>query len=557
MTGPEATFVGENAGNYMMKLFDENLIQNIMDLKVGEFYESDPFIMCNNLKWTLQIYSNGNRESNKGFVKIFLKLVSIPKCVNKIHLTYSILCINTLSSWTSMTSYNKDGAKSGWRSRILSLSHWKYNTYSISHNISLLVSVKINYLKLKNNLDLFPFLTFLIPSLIANDDAEKEKELTEKKILLINGYIGKRKILINKMIIDIIVKYLKNWNFMDNDKDNDISPYKYKYKLRYDINKIMINIFASSSNEKRYESSIFDNKWRVAVTPNGTNENHKGFCGVYVSLYNILPQIGPITTKGKVICTALNKCQYFNHIFNTGDTWSNTLCIHRFMKSSDINSNIVNSISFMVEIEILNVIRKQQIDKNIVTESPQIAQILQLTSTQSASLKTSDISPMDSKNDAVNDGNDTMMNARLDLLSVNIEENNKMMKQIQENMLKMSQQLNDLRLIINEEEKNNEFDNIKKEIKAIKNDMNELKNNKINKKLEEMKNWMNDIVELPEYIDLFIENGLESLDVIKHITMNELTNIGITKLGHKIKITQEIVKLNQKSNNIEGGTVYV
>ena len=85
-----------------------------------------------------------------------------------------------------------------------------------------------------------------------------------------------------------------------------------------------------------------------------------------------------------------------------------------------------------------------------------------------------------------------------------------------------------------------------------------LENNQGNSKQEEMKRWMKDIVGLPQYIDLLIENGMDDLDIIKYITANDLQGIGIDKVGHKIKIVKEIEILNRKNKpqNVEG-TAYI
>ena len=74
-------------------------------------------------------------------------------------------------------------------------------------------------------------------------------------------------------------------------------------------------------------------------------------------------------------------------------------------------------------------------------------------------------------------------------------------------------------------------------------------NDKQNADHEKVKNWLQNIVKLPQYFDIFIENGFDTLHIIKHVTANDLTTIGIDKLGHKIQITQEIIKLNNQNNN--------
>ena len=45
------------------------------------------------------------------------------------------------------------------------------------------------------------------------------------------------------------------------------------------------------------------------------------------------------------------------------------------------------------------------------------------------------------------------------------------------------------------------------------------------------------------YIGLMIENGFDSLDIIKTLTIQDLVDIGVDKLGHRKKIINEIRKL--------------
>ena len=61
--------------------------------------------------------------------------------------------------------------------------------------------------------------------------------------------------------------------------------------------------------------------------------------------------------------------------------------------------------------------------------------------------------------------------------------------------------------------------------------------------------WLRDTVKLSEYIDVFIENGMENMEVIMLITENELDIMKIDKLGHRMKILNEIKKLKE---NMDG-----
>eukprot|EP00484_Ammonia_sp_Unknown_P002633 CAMPEP_0197055342 /NCGR_PEP_ID=MMETSP1384-20130603/63515_1 /TAXON_ID=29189 /ORGANISM="Ammonia sp." /LENGTH=269 /DNA_ID=CAMNT_0042488887 /DNA_START=22 /DNA_END=831 /DNA_ORIENTATION=- len=58
--------------------------------------------------------------------------------------------------------------------------------------------------------------------------------------------------------------------------------------------------------------------------------------------------------------------------------------------------------------------------------------------------------------------------------------------------------------------------------------------------------WLQHIVKLPEYYHLFVENGLDSLDTVQMVTADTLRTIGITKVGHQMKILHQIRVLQQE-----------
>lgn len=55
--------------------------------------------------------------------------------------------------------------------------------------------------------------------------------------------------------------------------------------------------------------------------------------------------------------------------------------------------------------------------------------------------------------------------------------------------------------------------------------------------------WMTNTVKLPDYTDLLMENGFDSLEMFQHLSLQDLTDMGIVKIGHKKKIFAEAEKL--------------
>ena len=118
----------------------------------------------------------------------------------------------------------------------------------------------------------------------------------------------------------------------------------------------------------------------------------------------------------------------------------------------------------------------------------------------------------------------------------------------------------------------NELDEIKEIILQIKKAINDIINDKDNKKIkeiiEEIKNilheksliksqnlkqeqfrlWLINNVGLGQYYDLLIQNGFDSLLTIKYATMNQLKFIGINKIGHRLTLIHHITKLKKTDN---------
>ena len=66
---------------------------------------------------------------------------------------------------------------------------------------------------------------------------------------------------------------------------------------------------------------------------------------------------------------------------------------------------------------------------------------------------------------------------------------------------------------------------------------------RIRTKEEIIRDWFENTVGLSQYYLLFLDEGLDDFTIIRELNMSQLEKIGIKKLGHRIKIMQEIDKL--------------
>eukprot|EP01084_Bolivina_argentea_P018103 33751_1 len=131
---------------------------------------------------------------------------------------------------------------------------------------------------------------------------------------------------------------------------------------------------------------------------------------------------------------------------------------------------------------------------------------------------------------------------------------------------KLQTKVNDIELRLNEEQKNDDkIDKvmIMKELNLIKQNMKVLsKNNNINPEQQRLKAWLQNTVKLPQYYDLFLQNGIDELSVVALIDKETLKEMGIDTIGHQIKILDKAKQLKQNNNNNpafnEGGpTAYI
>ena len=62
-------------------------------------------------------------------------------------------------------------------------------------------------------------------------------------------------------------------------------------------------------------------------------------------------------------------------------------------------------------------------------------------------------------------------------------------------------------------------------------------------KSDEVYKWLEDIVRLPQYYDIFVDNGFDDMEFIKDVTNEDLQEIGIDKLGHRKRLMKCIDEL--------------
>ena len=103
--------------------------------------------------------------------------------------------------------------------------------------------------------------------------------------------------------------------------------------------------------------------------------------------------------------------------------------------------------------------------------------------------------------------------------------------------------------IMAQKRKGDEVGDIKERMDRLEMNVNRLLNegshgdDQENSELVAVRRWMISVVKLPQYLDVFIENGFDDLSLIQMMRSNDLEDLGIDKKGHRLKIMREIDKL--------------
>ena len=67
---------------------------------------------------------------------------------------------------------------------------------------------------------------------------------------------------------------------------------------------------------------------------------------------------------------------------------------------------------------------------------------------------------------------------------------------------------------------------------------------------KKLRKWMENEVKLPRYFDVLKENGFEDMQSVLDLTLDEMKEMGIDKMGHRKKIMRHIAELHTANNAI-------
>eukprot|EP01084_Bolivina_argentea_P234737 395164_1 len=491
-------FTGANSGHYTWIINDKPLINNILNAANGKVCESKPFTM-RNMQWTIQLYPNGDKEQHKGSVMIYLKLLSIPKIIQKVVARNSILCDKTFASYGNIREYTHTNNIWGFpdRSGTLLLSEWKsLNTENLA------ITVDVNVIKI----------------ILHTEAVSNSIDFG----LLPHFWINKKQLFPDK------------WTFM------------------YTFDSNTLNTFKKAYVGKSFESNVIDNTFKLQIYPHGIRDIDNGNVSFFLVLCTMCADCSKIQLKCSMTCLETKIHHEINTTYNSVGNSNGGKC--NFMKTSALLA--LSQATFMVDIEIVGKIKEKN-PECIVSDAFAMDRILSFTRVDNKGAKMDYVvidTILSEQNKQLQQMSDFMsaLNLKMKSLENIIDSKDQTIEQLKNKINKMEGYMFD------EKQNNQVTDNVtnvtasilsmKKQIKQIQKDINKNNNNVSLSDKKQLKLWFTNVVKLPEYFDIFIEQGFEDLQSVKYVTANELELMGISKIGHKMKLLRFIAKLNENQN---------
>eukprot|EP00485_Elphidium_margaritaceum_P005836 CAMPEP_0202690050 /NCGR_PEP_ID=MMETSP1385-20130828/5181_1 /ASSEMBLY_ACC=CAM_ASM_000861 /TAXON_ID=933848 /ORGANISM="Elphidium margaritaceum" /LENGTH=518 /DNA_ID=CAMNT_0049345277 /DNA_START=190 /DNA_END=1747 /DNA_ORIENTATION=+ len=472
--------------------------------------------MCGNLQWTIRLYPCGNNRNSHGSVKIFLKLVSMPEELEQIHLSYTTLCPQSQASSTALDIYVKSGDSKGWLNRSLLLREWQ----SLNVNaLQIVVSIHIFRLKFKHA--------------AAN-------------------------------------RFLSHYRFNPNESFPSCS-YPRKSTLRYKLDSYSLEKFRHSYFGKRYESSIFNNMWRIRWFPNGANEGCENFLSIYLVLCRLPYNTEKITTKYRITCEELQRSITAVDDFSfSASNWGKS----KFIPLSDIHA--LNTLTFVIDLEVLQEVPCEH-DDDVVWDEHQIEWTLSATANTATSAAAAAAAAVAVDDDArqlegrppprENNVVSSKMQKEVRWLKRQMREKNTLIEQLsnrlstfQTSLNSQLQQLQSQQQQVTSAHYTESFNVIEQKLAHMQLQIDHGQQQRDARssrtvsatsfqKQQQLKRWMSNTAELPQYFECFVQNGFEDLQSLKDLTKSCLKHIGVDKIGHQLKLLRLVRGIRHSDNS--------
>eukprot|EP01084_Bolivina_argentea_P283186 484937_1 len=370
----------DNSGKHQWKITDKELVDQILNSKCGDKFESDAFSMCR-LKWKLELFPFGDdiNVNNQYFV-ICLRLLSFIPMINKVEFSriFTVSECNAGAGWCSSIA---SGEISKWSRKLPSAQITEMNP----NTITIVCSINIYQLVLQkdiiNNTNYSPFT--IIDKITKDVTTVLSNKFNDTVASQVNDVIDMWKD--NIMYIFEYKNEIAEFIMFDSEFDTEkkeavrnafcaiASKYEIPkiYHLRYDLNKENMIVFKNSKPDKTMCSDVLKDMWIIQCTPNGDGKDFWGKVSIFLLLYKLPFGVKALTTEFTVGCVELDKKYTLKHVFDLNNFgWgASEFCTLQEMKQFD-------AVMFVIEIKVTHVEYNNGDMVNEINDPIQITKLL-------------------------------------------------------------------------------------------------------------------------------------------------------------------------------------
>ena len=297
-------------------------------------------------------------------------------------------------------------------------------------------------------------------------------------------------------------------------------------KLEWRIDDDLLSKMKMCQNGRRFTSPIYNNTFCLDICPNGSDSSDRGWTQISLTLCALPPNLAQIQLKWKINVDATISLSTGSEpdIFNVYTEYTNNfdeetnyskhwgrkrLSFDNFQKFNELT----------IYAEITNNTERQR-DNDIISKWDEFNRTRE-------SLETKEY--------------DNQYEHRFNSIDAKLQSITTHLEHVSNQLMVMRQQYQNVVIsILSENKKHLMSEVIEKNEEMVK--VSNVSNDEAADQ-QKVRSWLTKIVKLPQYFQLLIENGFDDMECIGDLTLNDLKDIGMDKIGHRKKLIKYAQKL--------------
>lgn len=330
---------GLNSGHFTWNITDKQLIEYMLNCPHGQGFQSKPFKMAN-LRWQITLFPNGETEHNTDDATIYLSLLNMPQLLQEIGISWIMQCNQTGVGHSSIDKITRHQMSIG--GAIIPLSLLKAVCPS-SGTLSITVTINILSLKIPLSSYLTKYHMGRLPSSIPNNPFTNTN---------------------------------CSWS-LNPDMFHEITCRDCDVGQRF-LSPIYNNLWQLQCQCDASTSGMASTTYQEHYGTLPSKSVHlTGNIGLYLKMVNPPPTIRSVECTVTFSCPEIDTVERIHFEFNRTNGFESG--IDEFLTKTDVRLRDMESITFMADIEVIDVVQFESYEltnEGIVVDEEQIAEIL-------------------------------------------------------------------------------------------------------------------------------------------------------------------------------------